>query len=114
MKRILLVEDDDGVRDLLAHALEDAGYEVKTAVTFLRAKDLIVTDEIDLLVSDVVIPGGGSGLDLANLAVGHGVGCVLVTGHPEWVERVTPALPCLVKPFKPSSLVQQVRRLSER
>jgi DNA-binding NtrC family response regulator len=113
MKRVLLVEDNSDVRLLLVRVLEDAGYSVETAVTFIRAKDLIVTGQIELLVADLVIPGGGSGADLTRLATAHGVRSVLYTGHPDWADgrKVAPNVPFLFKPFRPSELLHELARL---
>jgi PAS domain S-box-containing protein len=64
---ILLTEDEDGVRDVLRAGLERMGHRVLTAATAAAAK--LVWDaekgRIDVLVTDVVMPGGTSGWDLA-------------------------------------------------
>jgi CheY-like chemotaxis protein len=63
--RILLVEDDDGVRELMADVLETAGYSVVAAGRPLRALELAPSlGPIDLLVTDVIMPGM-SGRELA-------------------------------------------------
>ena len=57
--RILLVEDEDGVRGIAASLLESRGYEVEQAADGIIAMDMIVNDEtgFDLIISDVVMPG---------------------------------------------------------
>ena len=57
--RILLVEDEDGVRGIAASLLESRGYEVEQAPDGEIALDIIVNDEegFDLIISDVVMPG---------------------------------------------------------
>ena len=113
MKRILVVEDDSGVLSLLRHVLEEDGYAVQAAATFSEARDLIAIEAPDLLVTDMVLPGGGTGTDLAALAKGKGVRSVLFTGYPEWVARIVALdLPYLLKPFRPKELVIQVNRLA--
>jgi signal transduction histidine kinase len=56
---ILLVEDDDTLRDLLARMLRDLGYEVRTAPGGYEALAVVETQglEPDLLLTDVVMPG---------------------------------------------------------
>src|ERR671929_1055397 len=63
MTRILLIDDEPVVRNLMAEILESAGYEVTKAETAERALDLLETSDPSLVVSDVVMPGL-SGLDL--------------------------------------------------
>jgi signal transduction histidine kinase/ActR/RegA family two-component response regulator len=63
--RILLVEDDDGVRGLMADVLEEAGHRVLSSTRPADALALAGPDQpIDLLVTDVIMPGM-SGRDLA-------------------------------------------------
>ncbi len=56
--RILLVDDDEGVRDYTALVLEEAGYEVHAAANGEAAFQLLAAGEaFDLLITDVVMPG---------------------------------------------------------
>ncbi len=61
--RILVVEDDEGLRELLRSELEDAGYRLATAADTTQAQALIARDQPDLVVSDLRLPGD-SGRDL--------------------------------------------------
>ena len=65
MKRVLVVEDHPEIRSLLMQLLREAGYEVVDAWTFVEAKAKLAEARFDLLVADVLIPGGGRGTDLA-------------------------------------------------
>lgn len=63
---VLLVEDQDMVRDHVANLLEHLGYTVSLSSTAAQAINLIGTEtSIDLVLTDIVLPGGESGLDLA-------------------------------------------------
>jgi PAS domain S-box-containing protein len=67
---ILLVEDDVDVRRFGVNALEDLGYRViaePDAASALRTLDAIDGAHVDLLFTDVVLPGGMSGRDLAEV-----------------------------------------------
>lgn len=61
--RILVVEDDGGLRELLRSELEDAGYRLTTAADVAQAQRSIARDRPELVVSDLRLPGD-SGRDL--------------------------------------------------
>ncbi|MDB5441284.1 MAG: hybrid sensor histidine kinase/response regulator, partial [Caulobacteraceae bacterium] len=64
--RLLLVEDDDGVRQVVEAQLADLGCRVVSEPNAIHAKARLDSgEEFDLLLSDIVMPGGMSGLDLA-------------------------------------------------
>jgi DNA-binding NtrC family response regulator len=58
-ERLLIVEDDAAMRDLLQEDLEQVGYSIVTAVDGHRALDYILNEEelIDALITDVQMPG---------------------------------------------------------
>ena len=63
--RILLVEDDDQVAAMIREMLAALGYDSERAISGDAAVDLLNTDEnFDLVISDMVMPGRRSGLDL--------------------------------------------------
>ncbi|MDV7142705.1 PAS domain S-box protein [Tropicimonas sp. TH_r6] len=63
---VLLVEDDPEVRQLGRRMIEALGYQVREAYSVASARDCLESGaSVDLLLSDVVLPGGESGLDLA-------------------------------------------------
>jgi len=55
--RVLVVDDDELVRSLTVRVLERAGYSVVSAASAAHALELVGRDSIDLVVSDVVMPG---------------------------------------------------------
>jgi len=64
--KILLVEDDEDVLAVTVESLKELGYEVVTASDAARAMEILRGDQpIDLLFSDVIIPGGTNGAQLA-------------------------------------------------
>jgi len=67
--RVLLVEDDIQVGDLVCAMLEELGHAVIRANGVDPALELLARhDDLDLVLTDVVMPGGRSGLDLAKAA----------------------------------------------
>jgi len=67
---ILLVEDDKALRDFATSLLADLGYQVLEAVNGVEALRIIKTrSDIDLLFTDIVMPGGLNGLELGLEAV---------------------------------------------
>ena len=113
--KILLVEDDFAVRSLARRALENSGYQVVEAATGDEAlricKDRAA--EIDLLLSDVVLPGGVNGCELADQLLGQmpALKVLLVSGYSPGVIGNGPNLLeqhhgfFLQKPFPPQVLV---------
>ena len=62
--RILVVEDNEDVRELAEAMLAAADYEVLSAPSGERALELLETEKVDLLFTDVIMPGGMNGLQL--------------------------------------------------
>lgn len=112
---VLLVEDEAFVRRVTAEVLESAGYHVIVAagaVEALRASSSCSTP-IDLLVSDVVLPGM-SGPKLAELieASHPSARILLMSGYPEQLTLCATSDPggrYLAKPFSVQSLLRMVR-----
>ncbi len=66
-EKVLVVEDDPLVRELTVGYLTDLGYETLDAENGIEALSVLADGEVvDLVVSDIVMPGGISGLDLSS------------------------------------------------
>ena len=57
MERILIIEDEDPIRELIKLHLTMAGYEVLEAATGSKGLELIKNEEIDLILLDIMLPG---------------------------------------------------------
>src|SRR5574344_864240 len=64
--KILVVDDEEDICEILQYNLERAGYEVKTAISSEEALYMIPKENFDLLILDIML-GGISGLKLAKL-----------------------------------------------
>jgi signal transduction histidine kinase/CheY-like chemotaxis protein len=116
---VLVVEDEDSVRELITRTLVSAGYTVHPARTGDDALRVLESQgaSIGLLLTDLVLPGAVSGLDLARRVTAQGgpMRLLCVSGHPSqpisdaagWL----PAGSFLQKPFGPSDLLRRVRAL---
>jgi CheY-like chemotaxis protein len=81
---ILVVEDDKQVRDVAVEMIEELGYEVVTAANGPEALARLKTGEsLDMLFSDILMPGGMSGVALATEArkLYRGLGVLLTSGY---------------------------------
>jgi PAS domain S-box-containing protein len=100
---VLLVEDDTGVAELALGLLQDAGYNVKTAVNAAEALKVLRNGEpIDLVFSDIMMPGGMNGAELARIVRGEfpSIFILLATGYAEAAANVmTQEFPLIRKPY---------------
>lgn len=118
---ILLVEDDDLVLQFAKRQLELAGYQIIAAENGPTALNIFKSrQDIDLLFTDVVMPGGMSGRDLAGLCQLHNpaLKVLYTSGYTQnsivHNGRLDPGVMLLEKPYKRQDLLQKVREaLSE-
>ncbi len=111
--RVLLVEDDDDNRELMAEVLAASGCDVLSAASGQDGLRKLSEHSVDVVVTDVGMPGMG-GLEMARAAkeIAPTVPVVVVTG---WTEREDIALArgkevdaVLIKPVDPDALTQAV------
>jgi len=91
MARILIAEDDDGLRSLVARALALDGHQVVTANDGAAALDLLTRPDeaFELLLTDIRMPVmDGIALALAAARDHPGLGILLMTGYADQRERV--------------------------
>jgi CheY-like chemotaxis protein len=115
---VLLVEDNDGVRAYTKSALEDLGYRVLEAADAAQAMRLLEgAPRIDLLFTDVVLPGGTSGRELADSIVQQrpGLPVLFTTGYTRNAiihhGRLDPNVNLLNKPYTQQDLARKIRQL---
>ena len=112
---ILVVDDDDGIRDLVKQYLIENSYLVTTAVSAEDAKKKVDTIKFDLIILDIMMPGK-SGLDftIENKDKLY-TPIILLTAKGETEERVhgleVGADDYLAKPFEPKELVLRIKNI---
>jgi CheY-like chemotaxis protein len=118
---VLVVEDDPDVRALTEAMLNNLGYRVLVAEdAWVGIKTLAAEVRIDLLLSDVVLPGGMSGPDLAvrARALDPGIKILFMSGYAEKIFNNQSPLPrdadLLRKPFRKHELAKRVQQALDR
>ncbi|HUO82243.1 MAG TPA: MHYT domain-containing protein [Gammaproteobacteria bacterium] len=119
--RILLVEDDAGVRQAGSRILQGLGYQVFEAENGASALAILETHaDIDLLFSDVVLPGGMSGPELARHARKHNrrLKVLFTSGYSDTVVFNAGAMQdgetVLDKPYRIEELANTVREILDQ
>ena len=112
---ILVVEDDRDVREMIVGILSDLGYHALVATTAAEAlKILGGSDPVDLLFTDIVMPAGMSGTELAREAsrLRPGLKVLLSSGfsrenHQSRAARAE--FPFIAKPYRPTTLALKLK-----
>ena len=106
--RILVVDDDEDVRDVIVLSLEMAGFAVACASDCEHARAVIEGQRIDAALVDIRLPGE-SGLELARALRATRIPVLLVTG--DQTLEPTDGLPILFKPFRLAELGERVHAI---
>ena len=112
---ILVAEDNEAVRRVVVRQLLELGYHVVEAASAQGALALLDVEQIDLLFSDVVMPGGVGGFALAKQVRARwpALPVLLTSGFSNQVERgaelADMSLPLLDKPYDLANLARAVR-----
>jgi len=108
---VLLVEDDDAIREISAMILEGEGHTVHTAPNGDEAERWLANGTADVLFTDVRMPGSVSGQELATR---HSDMRVLVASGEmrEQHDWLLPHMEYLTKPYDRKSLLAAVERVA--
>ena len=90
--KILIVDDEEVLQDVLTALLSKAGYETSSARTAKEARQVLAAEEIDLVLVDLMLPDG-SGLDLLKDIRGSDPEqiVIVITTFSRTFEEVTPS-----------------------
>ncbi|WP_019342296.1 response regulator, partial [Stutzerimonas stutzeri] len=115
---VLLVDDDDEVSALVGEMLEHLGYEVTYAASAAAALGALANErEVDVVFSDVMMPGSMNGLELAReiRARQFGVPVLLTSGYAEAIKQSAEAegVQVLAKPYRLEELAAALKSAVE-
>jgi|SRR5450759_4325466 DNA-binding response OmpR family regulator len=112
-KRVLVVDDEESMLKIIRYALEEAGFQVATALDAETAERELPEFRPDLIVLDVMLPGA-SGLEFTkSLRTSSDVPVVMLSAKSEEIDKILGlelgADDYVTKPFSPRELVSRVR-----
>jgi len=114
---ILIVEDEAGVRDTTAESLIELGYSVIAVADAAAALDALGDGAIDLVFSDIVMPGGTNGAELAVKirAIHPDMPILLTSGYSADAVAKAHGIPddieIIPKPYRHDELAGKLRQL---
>jgi len=121
VSRILVVEDNDMVRELTVERLHALGYDTRQAGDGARAVQILQEDTaFDLILTDIVMEGGMSGFDVARWVQSHLPRCkiLLTSGFNEQMAEASDIdvgkLGLLQKPYSLAELQQRINDVSQK
>lgn len=116
--RILVVDDDPGVQELIGSYLTQSGYRISVAADGQALRRVLVEQSVDLVILDLGLPGE-DGLSLTRYLREHSTAAIIiVTGRGETVDRIIGleigADDYMAKPFDLRELLARVRSVLRR
>lgn len=117
--RIMTIDDSKTMRDMLMFTLADAGFDVIQAVDGQEGVDMLVTEKVDVIITDINMPrmDGYEVVRQLRLRPEHEKTPILVLTTESEIEKKkmgkdVGATGWLVKPFDPDRLVETVRKVA--
>lgn len=118
MSRVLVVDDDQGLVSLLQRFLQNEGFYVHSVFDHRSGLNAALTGEYDVVILDVMLPGGSGFELLKSLRTQSRVPVILLTARGESVDRILGleigADDYIPKPFDPRELVARIRAVLRR
>lgn len=112
-QKVLVVDDEEALLEIISYALKDAGYEVRTATDASQAAQVMSEFEPSLIILDVMLPGR-SGLEFCqDVRRKSDIPIVILSARTDEVDKILGlelgADDYVTKPFSPRELVSRVR-----
>lgn len=120
-KTILIVEDEDPIREMIGFALNSAGYEVQEAADAYQAQEVMANGLPDLILLDWMLPGM-SGIEYARRVkkeqLTQEIPIIILTARAEEEDKITGldngADDYITKPFSPRELIARIKAVLRR
>jgi two-component system OmpR family response regulator len=116
--RILMVDDDPGIRDVVSEFLSRHGYEVETAADSQAMEKILAKEPVDLVVLDVMLPGEDGLAICRRLSKPDGPAIIMLSAMGEETDRIVGlelgADDYLPKPCNPRELLARIRAVLRR
>jgi DNA-binding response OmpR family regulator len=110
--KVLIVENDDDVRNLLGNVFDHEGYRFTQVKTGAEMRQALDEDDYDIAVIDITLPGSEDGFALAQIAREQGCGVILITGDHRHRDRLQGGGEHhLVKPFRMLQLLEMADKV---
>ncbi|GAA0635059.1 response regulator [Brevundimonas lenta] len=117
VSRILVVDDDPGIRDVMGAYLGKHGFKVYRAASAPEMDDVLATEAIDLIVLDMMMPGE-DGLSVCRRLSGRGTPILMLSAMSEETDRIVGlelgAADYVGKPCNPRELLARIRAILRR
>ena len=112
MCKVLVVENDAYIRELLGEVFDEEGFLFASVETGAEMEDKLDEDDFDIVMIDVTQPGEKDGYALAEIAHRQGCGVILTTGDHRHTERLGQSgRHYLLKPFTMQNLMTTVDQI---
>ncbi|MHA7965851.1 response regulator transcription factor [Paenibacillus sp. CAU 1782] len=117
-KKLLIIEDDESIRDVLTYYLVSEGYRVFGSGTVKGGRKLLEQHEPDALLLDVMLPDG-SGFDLCReVNAGYGIPVLMLTARSDLTDKIVGlelgADDYMTKPFELREVAARIKALLRR
>lgn len=111
--KILVVEDEEDIREVVSQYLQVEGYEVTEAENGLKALSYFNKQDFDLIISDIMMPGIDGFEMLKTIRMVSNIPVIMLTAKAEEIDRLkgfeTGVDDYMTKPFSPKELVMRVK-----
>lgn len=112
-QRILVVEDDESMQEIISYALAQSGFEAITVKGVAEAEQAVREKEPDLLILDIQLPDGSGFEFCKSIRSESGLPIIIVSARTEELDRILGlelgADDYVTKPFSPRELVSRVK-----
>ena len=116
--KILIVDDDENINELIDMYLKSSGYETKKCFNGLDACNIVTNDNIGLVLLDIMLPGKDGVEVLKFIRKQSNIPVIMLTAKGEVFDKVLAlelgADDYVVKPFDPKELLARLKAVTRR